>query len=205
MLHQGPCKKFFSLIWVHLLYQLCFSSSQCFAMTALLQTSQKLFLNQQHRHWQGRNEVSWRKFGAPIFEPEVFRKQIHCIEESTCDIVGTFRRSPQSFGAPIVIRRLGNCAHHAPLFTSWALSQVLNLATIYVKIFGSMVCQVFYETLLTSATEPLGNITCVVGQKHSTMLSFKLTRSLTTQTNHFTKPSYCYYDTLHAWCSFVAS
>jgi len=32
------------------------------------------------------------KFGAPMLEPEVFRKQMHCIEESTCDIVGTFRR-----------------------------------------------------------------------------------------------------------------
>jgi len=29
------------------------------------------------------------KFGVPMFEPEVFRKQMHCIEEGTCDIVGT--------------------------------------------------------------------------------------------------------------------
>jgi len=28
-----------------------------------------------------------------MFEPEVFQKQIYCIEESTCDIVGTFWRS----------------------------------------------------------------------------------------------------------------
>jgi len=34
------------------------------------------------------------KFGAPIFEPEVFRKQMYCIEESTCDLVGTFQRPP---------------------------------------------------------------------------------------------------------------
>jgi len=33
------------------------------------------------------------KFGTPVFEPEVFRKQMYCIEESTCDNVGTFRRS----------------------------------------------------------------------------------------------------------------
>jgi len=26
------------------------------------------------------------KFGAPMFEHEVFRKQIHCIEESTCEL-----------------------------------------------------------------------------------------------------------------------
>jgi len=34
---------------------------------------------------QGRNEIRWApgtrsKFGAPMFEPEVFRKQLHCIE-----------------------------------------------------------------------------------------------------------------------------
>ena len=34
-----------------------------------------------------------------MFEPEVFRKEIYCIEESTCDIVGTFRRPQQTFGA----------------------------------------------------------------------------------------------------------
>jgi len=39
------------------------------------------------------------KFGALMFEPEVFRKQMHCIEESTCDIVGTFR-CPHSESAP---------------------------------------------------------------------------------------------------------
>jgi len=32
------------------------------------------------------------KFGAPMFELEIFRKQMHCVEESTCDIFGIFRR-----------------------------------------------------------------------------------------------------------------
>jgi len=32
------------------------------------------------------------KFGAPIFEPEALRKEIHCIEEGTSEIVGTLRR-----------------------------------------------------------------------------------------------------------------
>jgi len=57
------------------------------------------------------------KFGAPMFEPELFRKQMYSIEKSICDIVGTFRRPPQPpqwFDAPIVIRRPGNCA---PLVT----------------------------------------------------------------------------------------
>ena len=29
---------------------------------------------------------------CPMFEPEVFQEQLCCIEESTCDVVGTFRR-----------------------------------------------------------------------------------------------------------------
>jgi len=39
------------------------------------------------------------KFGTPLLETEVFRKQTYCVEESTCVIVGTFLRPPQSFGA----------------------------------------------------------------------------------------------------------
>jgi len=35
-----------------------------------------------------------------MFEPEVFRKHMYGIEDSICDIVGTFRRPPQLFGAP---------------------------------------------------------------------------------------------------------
>jgi len=35
------------------------------------------------------------KFGAPTFETEVFRKHMFCIEQSTCDIVGAFRRHPR--------------------------------------------------------------------------------------------------------------
>jgi len=55
------------------------------------------------------------KFGAPIFEPEVFRKQMYCIEECTCDIIGIFWRPrshspPRSIQRPRVIRRPGNCA-----------------------------------------------------------------------------------------------
>ena len=41
-------------------------------------------------------------FGAPMFEPEVIRTQIYCIEESTCDIVGTFRRL-RSHSAPVTV------------------------------------------------------------------------------------------------------
>ena len=69
-------------------------------------------LSKIERYVQGRNEVTRRpghkaslapgarsKFGAPMLEPEAFRKEIYCIEESTCETVATFRRHQQTFGA----------------------------------------------------------------------------------------------------------
>jgi len=35
-----------------------------------------------------------------MFEPEVFRKQMRCVEGSACDIDGIFRPRRQWFGAP---------------------------------------------------------------------------------------------------------
>ena len=76
------------------------------------------------------------KFVAPMFEPEVFRKQIYCIEESTCGIFGT------SWYPPIVIRRPGNCAPVPTLVTClnrscwslkpgkcWSLANVISTIT----------------------------------------------------------------------------
>ena len=60
---------------------------------------------------QRRNEVRWWRPGRPMWEPEVFRKQMYCTEESTCDIAGTFRPPPS------VIRRPGSCAPLPPLVT----------------------------------------------------------------------------------------
>jgi len=57
------------------------------------------------------------KFSAPTFENEVFRKQIYCIEESTCDIVGTFRRPLQTFGAPHSDSAPGDLRPPFPLIT----------------------------------------------------------------------------------------
>jgi len=39
------------------------------------------------------------KFGTPMVQFGVFRKQMHCIQESTCDIVGTFGTT-RSHSAP---------------------------------------------------------------------------------------------------------
>jgi len=56
------------------------------------------------------------KFDASMFEPEIFLKEIYCIEESTCDIVGIFRRpssdSASGDGALLVPPR------YAPAHTS---------------------------------------------------------------------------------------
>jgi len=53
---------------------------------------------------QGRNKVKWLPGQETSLGPPrsnlIFRKQIYCIEECTRDIAGTFRRLPQSFGAP---------------------------------------------------------------------------------------------------------
>jgi len=43
------------------------------------------------------------KFGAPMFEPKLLPKQIYCIEESTSDIFGTFRRLSHWFGARRIV------------------------------------------------------------------------------------------------------
>jgi len=50
-----------------------------------------------------------RKFGAPMFEVEVFRKQIYFIEESICGIVGTFRRPGNC--DPLASPSLRPCVH----------------------------------------------------------------------------------------------
>jgi len=53
------------------------------------------------------------KFGAPVFEPEVFRKQMYCFEKSAYDIVVTF-------WSPALIPRPRNCPP-SPLVTSLVL------------------------------------------------------------------------------------
>ena len=47
------------------------------------------------------------KFGAAVYEPEAFPKQMYCTEVHVT-LLGLLDAT-QSFGAPIVIRRPGNC------------------------------------------------------------------------------------------------
>jgi len=67
---------------------------------------------------QERNAVRWRleletKLAPPCSNLRSFGSKC-AVKVSTCDIVVTFRRPPQSFGAPMVIRRPGNCAPPSP-------------------------------------------------------------------------------------------
>ena len=59
-----------------------------------------------------------------MLEPEVFRKQMCCIEESTGDIVGIFQRPSAVIWRPIVIRRPGDCV--PPLLRPWLCSTWLK-------------------------------------------------------------------------------
>jgi len=49
-----------------------------------------------------------------MFEPEFFRKQIYCVEESTCDIVGTFWRPPAVIRHPHIDLAPGKYAPLSP-------------------------------------------------------------------------------------------
>ena len=82
------------------------------------------------------------KFGAPMFEPELIRKQMYCIKESTCVIVGTFRRPPWRFGARGIVPPC------PPLFTTLRTNstpkQIQTISkydfhtdpcTVYVRIY----------------------------------------------------------------------
>jgi len=65
------------------------------------------------------------KFGAPTFEPEVFRKQMYCTEVLVT-LLGLLG-APQSFGAFIVIRRMWNCAPCPPSLRPWLLRAATRL------------------------------------------------------------------------------
>ena len=56
-------------------------------------------------------------------------------EESTCDIVGIFRRPPQGFAAPILIRGPANCAPRPPSLRDCAREALITgIALIEIVI-----------------------------------------------------------------------
>jgi len=75
------------------------------------------------------------KFGAPMFEREVFRKQMYCIEESACGIVGTFWRShnhsaPQSDSVPVELRTPCPSRYAPADWTIYAACKKLQIYTL---------------------------------------------------------------------------
>ena len=67
-----------------------------------------------------RLDDAWgNKFGAPMFEPEVFWKQMYCFEKSAYDTVVTFW--------PLaVIWRPGNCAPLPPSLRLWCYAMKIG-------------------------------------------------------------------------------
>jgi len=70
------------------------------------------------------------KFAVPMFEPEVFLKQMCCFEKSTYDIVGTF-------GLPAVIQRPGNCAPLTCSLRLWCYAMKIGKFSENKQIFKS--------------------------------------------------------------------
>jgi len=70
-----------------------------------------------------------------MFEPEVFRKRMYYIEESTCDIVGTFQCSPTVIRSPpAVIRRTHSDSGPVELFPPCpSLVTLLTDTVIYLQ------------------------------------------------------------------------
>jgi len=63
-----------------------------------------------------------------MFQPDLFQKQIYCIEESTCDIFGTIQ-------PPAVFPHLGNCAPLSPLIvTQHFVLEVFKTLCISLRI-----------------------------------------------------------------------
>ena len=66
------------------------------------------------RHWMAPGARS--KFGAPMFDFEVFRQQMYCIEDVILTLLELFD-APHSYSAPpVVIRRPGNCSLFSPRY-----------------------------------------------------------------------------------------
>jgi len=91
--------------------------------------------------------------GAPMFEPELFRKQMYCFEKSACNIVVTF-------WSPAVIRRQGNCAPLPPSLRLWCYATKIGKFSENKQIFKSERHElVFHEHLQFSNTIRHGSCT----------------------------------------------
>jgi len=84
---------------------------------------------------------------CPQVRTWVFRKQLYCIEESTCDIVGTFRCPPQWFGVPIMIWRQRIVPACPPRYAP--VRRYVSSASRWLIIDG-MICSATRATLVSN-------------------------------------------------------
>jgi len=94
------------------------------------------------------------KFGAPMFEPEVFRRQMHCIAKVLVTLLGLFG-APRSHAtsrsdlAPSrVVRRPGNCAPLTPLVTALVVMKIGYKTQMGEKLGYIVISRRFHFTLL---------------------------------------------------------
>jgi len=108
---------------------------------------------------------AWNKFGAPMFEPKVSGKQMHCFEKSAYDIVVTFGYQ-QWFGARGIV---SPCP---PSLRLWCYSLKSGTFSENKQIFKSERHELqFYEHLQFSNTTPHGS--CTVCQ-HRLLATFQV-------------------------------
>ena len=118
----------------------------------------RYFCKQISPFWQDNRDVqgvtrldgAWdkKKFGAPIFEPELFRKQMYCFEKSAYDIA-------VNFWLRAVIRRPGNCSPFPPSLRLWCYAIKLGKFSENKQIFESKHHELlFHKHLQFSNTIP---------------------------------------------------
>jgi len=91
----------------------------------------------------GKNQV-WRR-RAPMYELEVFRKQMHCIEKSAYGTVVTF-------WLPAVIRCPGNCAPLSPSLRLWCYAVKIRKFSENKQIFKSNRHELLFQKHLQFST-----------------------------------------------------
>ena len=94
------------------------------------------------------------RIGPPMLEIEIFRKQIYCVEESTCDFVGTLRR-PHCSSAP------GELCLPCPLvkYVAWASAEIIpggskvDILLIFFRLLAMKRKWTYTKKKMSSVTE----------------------------------------------------
>jgi len=122
------------------------------------------------------------KFVGPVFEPELFRKQVYWIEGSTCDIVGIFWRpgncSPFDSPSlrPCIMQRKNNWSLHSKL----PVGGLSTEASGELWLFSFMTCNSSSSLRLSAVLPTTVEESCFSSKLHCGSLSDTVsnTRSL---------------------------